>query len=81
MTKTPVIGLMLATLLLPGCASIVSGSTDEIEVATNPPGADCILYRDGANVGRINPTPGKLTVARSYSDITVNCTKPDQAGV
>ena len=69
------LGLAAATLILPGCASIISGSTDEIEVATNPPGADCILYRDGKNVGRINPTPGKLTVARSYNDITVNCNK------
>ena len=77
MTKTLAIGLTLATLMLPGCASIVSGSTDEIEVATNPPGADCILYRDGANIGRINPTPGRLAVARSYSDVTVNCTKPE----
>lgn len=75
MTSKTLLGLAAAMLMLPGCASIISGSTDEIEVATNPAGADCILYRDGSNVARINPTPGVAQVSRSYSDITASCTK------
>jgi hypothetical protein len=75
MKREALIGLATATLMLPGCASIISGSSDEIGVATNPPGADCILYREGANIGRINPTPGKLVVSRSYNDITAKCNK------
>ena len=41
--------LAAATLLISGCASIVSGSHDDILVKSEPEGADCTVYR-GADV-------------------------------
>lgn len=63
-------GLTTATLMLPGCASMISGTTDDLGVLSNPGGADCTLYQDKANIGRVSQTPGKVIVPRSWSDIT-----------
>ena len=75
MHKTTMAALAAATLMLPGCASIISGSTDDVSVSTSPPGADCTLYREGKNIGRINPTPGTVQVSRSWQDIIAECKK------
>jgi hypothetical protein len=33
-----------------------------LSLDTVPPGADCALTRNGMFVGRVNPTPGTVTV-------------------
>ena len=53
----------------------MEGSSQEVMVNTNPEGASCALNRQGETIGRINPTPGAVTVKKSKYDLTIVCTK------
>jgi len=64
-----------AAISLSGCASIVSGSHQDISINTSPEGAKCAVYRDGVQVGYVNSTPGIVSVSRRSSDIWVGCVK------
>lgn len=67
---------------LPACATITTGTSQNISVLTDPPGASCTLTRDGGVVGVVNPTPGSVTVSKSARDIALRCTRPgSQPGV
>lgn len=70
---------LAASLILPvmlsGCATITSGTTQNVTVLTEPAGASCTLEREGGVIGVINATPGTLNIAKSRHDITVRCTK------
>ena len=66
----------IAAPLLAGCASLVGGGTSQdIVVSTNPPGARCVFWRHGENIGEIRETPGTLTVKRRKYDIDIKCDK------
>jgi len=58
---------------LANCASILSGTTQEVVVNTNPPGADCVLNRLDESIGSVNPTPGGVTIQKTKEDITIVC--------
>lgn len=58
---------------LSGCAVLSDVVTQDISVTTNPPGANCALSRDGALIGRANPTPATVLVKKSPHDITISC--------
>lgn len=62
-------------VMLTGCASIISGTSQEVMVNTNPAGADCSLNRQGVSIARVNPTPGAATIKKTKHDITISCTK------
>jgi hypothetical protein len=73
-----VAGIMLCAPLF-GCATLVGdGSSQEIAVMTNPPGATCVFYRQGQPIGTVT-TPGNLTVKRRKYDIDIKCDKPGYA--
>jgi len=59
--------------LLPGCATIIEGSSQSVTVATTPPGAHCDVSRAGEHLGTVDPTPGSLHLDKSKNDITVAC--------
>jgi len=62
---------------LSGCATVFEGTSQEITVTTNPPGATCELDRkDGNVVGRIESTPQTINIRKSKYDILIKCTKP-----
>jgi hypothetical protein len=63
--------------LLSACATVTSGTDHNLLVESEPSGATCILRRDGANIGAVNPTPGSARISKSRHDITVNCERPD----
>lgn len=68
--------ILLATVVgLSACSSIIEGTSQELIINTSPEGADCALQREGQIIGRVNPTPGGITVKKSKHDITVICTK------
>lgn len=67
--------LLAAALGLSACSSIVEGTSQELVINTNPEGANCALIRENQVVGRVNPTPGGITIKKSKHDITVECTK------
>ncbi len=71
-----------AALQLSACASIISGTTQTIDVNTDPQGASCGLTRqpgaerDAYEFTRIDPTPGQVTLEKTKYDITLSCAKP-----
>ena len=66
----------IAVLGLYGCASVVGeGHTQTISVATTPVDASCTFYREGAAIGTIKHTPGRLQVDRRKYDIIIKCDK------
>ena len=66
-------------LALGGCATVVKGSSQNVTVITDPPGASCVFRRGGVNIGVINPTPGTLAIDKSSVAIDVRCTKQGYA--
>ena len=65
-----------AALATAACSTITEGTTEQITVKTDPPGATCQLNRDGAVIATVGPTPAAASVERSPSDILVTCSKP-----
>lgn len=69
------VAVSFTAICLSGCASIVSGTSQEIKVVTNPPGANCQFIREGAVIASVNNTPGGVTIKKTKHDITLKCTK------
>ena len=69
------LGLLLL-LLLPGCATIVDGTTQTLTVRTAPVGATCSILRGPDVVGMVPSTPGTILLHRERPDLTVVCDKP-----
>jgi hypothetical protein len=65
-----------AMVALGGCASIIEGTSQQIEVATDPPGASCVFEREGLPIANIPQTPGAAFVKKNKHDITIKCNKP-----
>lgn len=74
----PVVPLLLAAALaaLGGCATITEGSSQTIQIDTDPPGARCELTRNGQVVTRIPATPSIVSVYKEGGDLALTCRKP-----
>jgi len=70
-----IVGLCLLLVIQTGCAAIIEGTSQDIAIGTIPAGARCELQRDGAVIGIIDPTPGRVTVEKNKQNIFVNCSK------
>ena len=66
---------IICMMALPGCASVIDGTSQEITINTNPSDAECTLNRKGISIGMIDPTPGSVTIKKTRDDITVVCNK------
>ena len=69
------VAVSFAAVCLSGCASIVSGTSQEIKVVTNPAGANCQFVREGSVIASVNNTPGGVTIRKTKHDITLKCNK------
>jgi hypothetical protein len=58
-----------------GCATVVSGTSQSIAVASDPPGSTCELSRSGERIGAVAATPASVVVSKSGRMITVACEK------
>jgi hypothetical protein len=77
MKKTAIAGAIVALgLMTSGCATVFEGTSQEITITTNPPGASCVFDRQGKEVGAIGNTPGTANIRKSKYDITIRCEKP-----
>ncbi len=56
------------------CASITSGTTQSINVNSNPDEADCTLTREGKDIATVK-TPGPVKISRESRSIRVVCRK------
>ncbi len=59
--------------LMPACATITTGSTQNVTVITEPPGAACTLTRGDSTLGEVRPTPGVINISRSHRNVDVAC--------
>ncbi|MEM7506344.1 MAG: hypothetical protein AAF415_06335 [Pseudomonadota bacterium] len=76
MTRTLLCATALTgAALLGGCATITSGTTQNIAVNTTPTEASCTLTREGQVIAEVNPTPASVEVDRTRQDILVTCDK------
>lgn len=66
--------LALVTLL-PACATIVEGTSDNVTLSSNPAGATCTIDRNGERVGAVSATPGTVQIDKSRRDLLVGCSK------
>jgi hypothetical protein len=66
----------LAAIALSGCATVIEGTTQDVAIATDPPGATCIVEREGKPIGTIASTPGAAHVDKNKHDLTIRCSKP-----
>jgi hypothetical protein len=63
-------------LLLCSCATVVSGTSQDVAVETEPQGARCTFSRGAeGDLGSIGPTPGKLHLTRRKEAVTITCTR------
>lgn len=62
-------------LALSACSGVIDNSEQPVTVFTDPPGAYCVLSRNGATVGVISTSPGLLHVDNSKRDISIRCSK------
>ena len=69
------LAIVISSLSLGACSTIVDGTTQEISINTNPAGADCGIERLDTNIARVNPTPGAALVSKTKHDITIRCNK------
>jgi hypothetical protein len=65
----------LSTVVLSGCATVFEGTSQDITVVTNPPGASCVFTRQGTPIGNISSAPGILNVPKRKYDIVITCSK------
>lgn len=66
---------VVTAVALPGCATLLEGTSQEILVSTNPAGATCTLEREGQTIATVPATPGAALVQRRKHDITIKCKK------
>jgi hypothetical protein len=69
-------GAMAGIFLLSGCATVITGTRQDIEVESQPAGAVCTFTRAGETLGSVT-TPGSLRVKRDAAPMTVVCTRAD----
>ncbi len=64
-------------LLLAGCATIISGRSQEMTINTSPQGAQCDIVRAGKGdlIARV-VTPQTITIRKSKYDLRITCRKP-----
>src|SRR5262245_15501990 len=60
---------------LGGCATVVEGTSQNIMIATQPPGASCTVMRQGQQIAAVIATPGNVRIDKSKNDLQVSCTK------
>ena len=71
------VAIALLAFTVSGCASILEGRSQEIAVSTDPPGAECGLYREeGVRIATVERTPGSALVRKTKHDIWIVCAKP-----
>lgn len=67
-----VVCVVCAGFFLSACASIISGTDQDITFTSNPEGAACDVVRNGETLAQVT-TPETINVKKTKHDITVAC--------
>ena len=59
--------------VLCGCGTITQGTSQDISIVSNPPGAQCDLIREGKTIATLMKTPGTLKVDKTKHDMVLTC--------
>lgn len=62
-----------------GCATITTGTTQNLTLVTAPPGASCTVQRSGEVLGVITAAPSTLNISKGSRKIEVVCDLPEHA--
>ena len=65
-------GVLLSVFVLQGCASILSGTSQEITINSEPEGANCSLSRNNVVLRRFE-TPATFEIKKTKYDLTIKC--------
>jgi hypothetical protein len=70
-----------ALALLPGCATLTTGTTSRVNVQTVPAGLPALCQaQNGRGSWTLAYTPGDLTVAKSSTALHIHCQTPTAIG-
>jgi hypothetical protein len=72
-TAAAALGLVLMSSLA-GCATVTTGTTQPINIDSDPQAAECTVTREGLVLGKVT-TPAPLVIKRHASTIQVACRK------
>jgi hypothetical protein len=73
----PAAGFLVFAIAAAGCATVTTGTTHTVSVATDPPGARCEVKRSGVLLGVVDPTPGDVVVKKEPNALAITCSKAD----
>lgn len=65
--------LLAISGVLHGCASILSGTTQDITINSEPDGANCMVERENVILTKIT-TPETIEIKKTKHDLTIKCT-------
>ena len=66
---------LLCVVVFPGCATLVTGTTQAITIETDPAGAACTVTRGGEKLAALGATPGQVTIDKGFKTIDIACQK------
>lgn len=70
----PVAALAALAWLVGGCATVTTGTTQPINIDSDPQGAECTLMREGQTLATVR-TPQQPTIKRHAATLQVTCRK------
>jgi hypothetical protein len=68
--------MALLGTLLSGCASVIGGVAQDVQVTSDPQGAKCIFSRRGSQIAVVQSTPETARISLSRRPIDVTCELP-----
>jgi hypothetical protein len=72
--KTRLIAIAGMAIAVTGCATVIAGTSQDIRIVSDPPGAECRVTRDEVALAVVT-TPATVNVPRSKRDIMAICRK------
>lgn len=70
------LSVLLAAFALGGCATIVDGTSQQIELTSNAPGATCGITQNGVQIVQPAAVPATHTISRRSGNLIVTCEAP-----
>jgi hypothetical protein len=66
----------ITAMFLPGCASIVEGTDQTVNVQVSPENAVCQISQKGSVIATLDKGGGQVQVPKSKDDLGVDCSAP-----
>jgi hypothetical protein len=76
--KTRIVAIAGMALAVTGCATVAAGTSQDIRIISDPPGAECKVTRDEVALAVVT-TPATVNVPRSKRSIMAVCRKEGHA--